>query len=147
MLFNKTGPKFVDHIKSHVAKINSQSEREIPTDTAIITVAKEGIRLQHPMLYQVLEIMPYLSLDKLNKQISQQTVSLEEPKGGGVSNSLVPKNSCWNCKSTDHPAKQCPTLLSAKVRDMNEENDHRRALYKQKSRQVTSPSKYFGDTM
>ena len=50
MLANETGPKFVDRIKGHVARIASQNEREVPTDTTIITVAKEGIKLQHPML-------------------------------------------------------------------------------------------------
>ena len=54
MLYNEPGPKFVVRMKSHVAKIASQNETEVPTDTAIITVAEEGIRLQHPMLYQVL---------------------------------------------------------------------------------------------
>ena len=72
MFFNETGLKFVDRIKSHVAKIASQNER---TDTTIITVAKEGIRLQYPMLYQVLEIISDLSLDKLCKEISKRTVS------------------------------------------------------------------------
>ena len=75
MLFNETEPKFVDRIKSHVAKIASQNEREVPTDTAIITVVKKGIRLQHPMLYHVLETMLDLSLDKLNKEIRKRTVS------------------------------------------------------------------------
>ena len=54
-------------IKSHVAKIASQNEGKVPTDMAINTVAKEGIKLQHLMLYQVLKIMPDLSLDKLYK--------------------------------------------------------------------------------
>ena len=37
-------------------------------------MAKEGIRLQHLMLYQVLEIMPDLSLDKLYEEISKLKV-------------------------------------------------------------------------
>ena len=65
----------MDPIKGHVAKIGSQSETKVPTNTTTITVAKEGIRLQHPMLYQLLEIMPDLSLDKLNTEISKRTVS------------------------------------------------------------------------
>ena len=55
----------MDRIKSRAAKFASQSKREIPTDIAITSVAKEGIKLQHPTLYQVLEITPDLSLDKL----------------------------------------------------------------------------------
>ena len=42
----------------NVVKIRSQSEREVATDMTIITIAKERIRLQHPTLYQVLEIIP-----------------------------------------------------------------------------------------
>ena len=41
----------------------------------IITVAKEGIGLQHQTLYQVLVIMPEFSLDKLYKKISKRTAS------------------------------------------------------------------------
>ena len=65
----------MDRMKSHVAKTASQNEREVPTDTAIVIVAKEEIRLQHSMLYQVLEIMPDLPLDNLYKEISKRTVS------------------------------------------------------------------------
>ena len=65
----------MDRIKSHASKIGSQNEGEVTTDTTIITVAKEGIRPQHPMLYQILEIMYDLSLDKLYKEISRRTVS------------------------------------------------------------------------
>ena len=76
MYSNETGPKFVDCIiRGRMAKIGSQREREVPTGMTIITVAKEEIRLQHVTLYQLLEIMLNLSLDKLYKAISKWTVS------------------------------------------------------------------------
>ena len=64
-----------------------------------------------------------------------------EQKGGAASNPFQP---CWNCNSTEHQARKCPTLLSAKVRDMIEDKDHKMALIRQKykSKQVSSPSKY-----
>ena len=58
-----------------MAKIGSQSKREVSTDMTIIAVAKEVIRLQLPTLYQMLEIMPDLSLDKLHEKISKRTVN------------------------------------------------------------------------
>ena len=62
-----------------------------------------------------------------------------EQKGGEASNIFNP---CWNCKSTDHQARKCPTQQSAKVRDMIEERNQKRDLLKQKSRQVSNPNKY-----
>ena len=64
-----------------------------------------------------------------------------EQKGCVASNLL---NTCWNCNSTEHQARKCPTPLSAKARDMIEGSDQKIALYrqKQKDRQASSPSKY-----
>ena len=115
------------------------------------------------MLYQVLEIMPDLSLDKLYKKISKRTVSetlvatasltvngrycysgedVEHREDGHVVANYEQKGSgapnllyaCWSYNSTDHQARRCPTLLSADVRDMIEECNQRKEHYKQKNR-------------
>ena len=67
--------------------------REIPTDTAIITWANEGIRLQHPMLYKVLENIPELSLVKLYKEISKRTVS---ERSNATASLIVNRRYCYS---------------------------------------------------
>ena len=113
------------------------------------------------MLYQVLEIMPDLSLDKLYKEINKRTVSersiatasltvngryrysgedVEHREGGHVLANYEQKGgavsnpffACWNCNSNEHQARKCPTPLSAKVRDMIEGSDPRKVLYMQR---------------
>ena len=66
----ESGSKFVDRVKQIVTIIGNQDIKELPTDSTIITVLKEGIKVRESMLYAVLE-RNNVTLSQLYTQINK----------------------------------------------------------------------------
>jgi hypothetical protein len=103
--------KFVDRVKSLRSIIRRLDTNETPTDLSTITVIKEGLKSQLPILYSVLNVINELTLERLYEEV----IKCDE---ADISNQVNQDDSCGvmlysscNNKTTKNQQKFCHRCL------------------------------------